>query len=434
MMQQTWKSGVSQWTARALLYLKTLAKWLVLASVTGALCGLVGTAFHVGVESATKLRGAHGWLLWGLPAAGLVIVALYKLFHTEGKGTNDVIDEVRQGKGLPLLLLPSIFVGTLLTHLCGGSAGREGAALQMGGTIGYQTGKLLHLDDQDLRTITMTGMAAFFSALFGTPVAAALFAILVISVGAMYHANLFPCLVAALVAYGVSRAFGVEPTAFAVTAPAAGVWMLIRVAALAALCALVSVLFCGAIHTAERLLAQWFPNAWLRVVVGAAAVIALTYLLGTTDYNGAGMDVITRAIEEGKAVPTAFLWKILLTAITLGAGFKGGEVVPSFFVGATFGCVMGPILGVPAGFAAAVGLAAVFCGAVNCPVASTVLAVELFGAEGLLFFALACSISYVLSGYSGLYSSQTILFSKLKAQYINVRTNAHKAGDLRKNP
>lgn len=431
-MPQTWKSAAGETLQRALLYLKTLGKWLVLAGITGILCGLVGTAFHVGVEYATELRGAHPWLLWCLPAAGLLIVAVYKLCRTEGCGTNDVIDEVRQGKGLPFLLLPSIFVGTLLTHLGGGSAGREGAALQMGGTIGYHTGKLFHLDDQDLRTVTMTGMAAFFSALFGTPVAAALFAILVVSVGAMYHANLFPCLAAALVAYGVSRLLGVAPTAFAVTAPTVELWMMLRIAVLAVLCALVSVLFCGAIHTAEHQLARLMPNAWLRAAVGGAVIVGLAHVLGTTDYNGAGMDVITRAIETGKAAPAAFVWKILLTAITLGAGFKGGEVVPSFFVGATFGCVVGPLLGIPAGFAAAVGLTAVFCGAVNCPVASTVLAVELFGADGLLYFALACSISYVLSGYSGLYSSQTILFSKLKAQYINVRTNAHKAIDLSK--
>ncbi len=432
MVPAKWKPKASQTAARVFLYLKTLGKWLVLAVITGTLCGLVGTAFHVGVEYATELRGAHPRLLWCLPAAGLLIVAVYKLCRTEGCGTNDVIEEVRQGKGLPFLLLPSIFIGTLLTHLCGGSAGREGAALQMGGTIGYHTGKVLHLDDQDVRTTTMAGMAAFFSALFGTPVAAALFAMLVISVGALYHANLFPCLVASLVAYEVSRAFGVAPTAFAVTVPDAGVGMLLRVAVLAALCALVSVLFCGAIHAAEHQLAKRIPNPWIRIVAGAAVIIALTYLLGTTDYNGAGMNVITRAIEEGKAVPAAFLLKILLTAITLGAGFKGGEVVPSFFVGATFGCVVGPLLGIPAGFAAAVGLTAVFCGAVNCPIASTVLAVELFGAQGLLFFALACSISYVLSGYSGLYSSQRILFSKLKAQYINVQTNAHKAVDLGK--
>ena len=175
---------------------------------------------------------------------------------------------------------------------------------------------------------------------------------------------------------------------------------------------------------------KWIPNAWLRAAAGGLAVIALTLLVGNRDYNGAGMDIVTRAVEEGQAHPAAFLLKILFTAVTLSAGFKGGEVVPSFFVGATFGCVAGPLLGLPAGFAAALGLVAVFCGAVNCPVASILLSVELFGDGGLLYFAVACGVSYLLSGYSGLYSSQTILYSKLKAQYINVHTNAHHAGAL----
>ena len=210
--------------------------------------------------------------------------------------------------------------------------------------------------------------------------------------------------------------------------------MMLRVAALGVLCALVSVLFCSVIHLAEHQLKHRIPNPWLRAVLGGLAVIAMTYLVGSGDYNGAGMEVITAAVERGTAHPAAFLLKLLFTAVTLGAGFKGGEVVPSFFVGATFGCVAGPLLGIPAGPAAALGLAAVFCGATNCPIASIFLSIELFGDGGLLYFAIICGISYMLSGYSGLYSSQTILYSKLKAQYINVRTNAHHAGQTHEVP
>ena len=410
----------------AALYVRSIGKWLVLAVAVGLVCGVIGTAFHVGVHEATLLRGEHPWLLWCLPLAGLVIVGFYKLTKTEGQGTNAVIDEVHLGKGLPILLLPAIFLGTVLTHLCGGSAGREGAALQMGGTIGFHTGRLFRLDDKDLRIATLAGMAAFFSALFGTPLTAAIFSIVVISVGVMYHAAMFPCLTAALTAYGVSLLLGVEPTRFTVEMPALAAGTMLRVGVLAVLCALVSVLFCGVMHTAEHLMDRYFPNAWMRVAAGGFAVIALTYLCGTTDYNGAGMEVVTAAVEQGTAHPAAFLLKLLFTAVTLAAGFKGGEVVPSFFVGATFGCVAGPLLGLPAGASAAIGLVAVFCGATNCPLASTLLSIELFGDAGLLYFALACVISYMLSGYSGLYSSQTILYSKLKAQYINVHTNEPK--------
>ena len=410
------------------LYVRTFIKWTAAAAVIGAACGLVGTLFHFGVHEVTAFRGTHPWVLYLLPLAGLVIVGFYKLTGTDGLGTDDIIDAVHQGKLLPILLLPAIFFGTILTHLCGGSAGREGAALQMGGTIGQYLGRHFQLDDRDLRVATLAGMAAFFSALFGTPLAATVFAIMVISIGVIYHVALYPSLLAALVAYGVSIHLGVEPTRFAVSVPEQTVGMFVRVALLGVLCALVSILFCQVMHGAGHLMKR-IRNPWLRVVCGGAAIIVLTLIFGT-DYNGAGMEIVTAAVEQGTvAVPWTFLLKLIFTAITLAAGFKGGEVVPSFFVGATFGCAAAPLLGLPAGFGAAVGLAAVFCGVTNCPLASTLLAVELFGAEGLLYFALACCLSYMLSGYQGLYSSQTILYSKLKAQFINVHTNAHHAGE-----
>ena len=410
------------------LYVRTFIKWTAAAAVIGAACGLVGTLFHFGVHEVTAFRGTHPWVLYLLPLAGLVIVGFYKLTGTDGLGTDDIIDAVHQGKLLPILLLPAIFFGTILTHLCGGSAGREGAALQMGGTIGQYLGRHFQLDDRDLRVATLAGMAAFFSALFGTPLAATVFAIMVISIGVIYHVALYPSLLAALVAYGVSIHLGVEPTRFAVSVPEQTVGMFVRVALLGVLCALVSILFCQVMHGAGHLMKR-ICNPWLRVACGGAAIIVLTLIFGT-DYNGAGMEIVTAAVEQGTvAVPWAFLLKLIFTAITLAAGFKGGEVVPSFFVGATFGCAAAPLLGLPAGFGAAVGLAAVFCGVTNCPLASTLLAVELFGAEGLLYFALACCLSYMLSGYQGLYSSQTILYSKLKAQFINVHTNAHHAGE-----
>ena len=414
------------------IYLCAMGKWLGVALVTGVLCGGIGTLFHQGVELVTELRMAHGWLLYILPAAGLLIGGIYKILGTAGVNTNQILEEIHSGRGVSLKLLPAIFFATLLTHLGGGSVGREGAALQMGGTLGYQAGRMLRLDDADLRISTTVGMAAFFSALFGTPLAATVFALEITNVGRVYYAQFFPCLVSALSAYGISLLFGVKATCFAVLSPEGTVGMFLRVGVLAVLCALVSVLFCEGIHVAERAAKKVLPNEWQRVIAGGCAVIALTLLLGTTDYNGAGMNVITRAVEQEKAEPAAFACKLLFTAVTLAAGYKGGEVVPSFFVGATFGCVAGPLLGVPAGFAAAIGLVSVFCGAVNCPLASTFLALELFGAGGLHYFALACALSFVFSGYSGIYSSQRILYDKLKAQYINVQTNIYRADKAKK--
>lgn len=409
-------------------YAVTLLKWMVLGGVIGLVGGIIGSLFHIGVDTATQVRLAHSWVLYLMPVGGLAIVGLYRITKTEGKGTNDVIASVHFGEQVPGLLVPVIFVSTVITHLCGGSAGREGAALQIGGGIGYQAGRLLRLGEKDLPLATLCGMSGVFAALFGTPLTATVFALEVISVGVLYYAGLVPCLTAALTGYLVSVLMGVPPTRFTVTVPGLEVRTMLLVMVLALLCAVVSILFCRGLHGVERLLKRTLKNPYLRVAVGAAVLIGLT-LLTNGDYNGAGMEVIGRAIA-GQADPWAWVWKLLFTAITIGCGFKGGEVVPSFFVGATFGCAVAPLLGLPAGFGAAVGLAAVFCGVTNCPLASTLLAVELFGAEGLLYFALACCLSYMLSGYQGLYSRQTILYSKLKAQFINVHTNAHHAGEL----
>ena len=402
-------------------YAAALLKWIVVGGLVGGVGGVVGALFHLGVNYATSVRLAHPWVLYLLPLGGLVIAGLYRLCKLEGKGTNAVIESVHFGSDVPVLLVPLIFVSTVITHLCGGSAGREGAALQIGGGIGYRTGRLLHLGEKDLPLATLCGMSGVFSALFGTPLTATVFALEVISVGVLYYAGLVPCITAAMTGYLLSLLLGVPPTRFTVAMPALDAWTMLLVLVLAILCALVSILFCRGLHITEHLAARLVKNSYLRAAAGGVVIIALTLLLGTTDYNGAGMDVIQRALN-GQANGWAWLLKLLFTAITIGCGFKGGEVVPSFFVGAAFGCWMGTLLGLPPAFAAAIGLVAVFCGAVNCPIASVVLSVEMFGAEGMLYFAMACAISYVLSGYCGLYSSQTILYSKLRAEFINVHT------------
>ena len=403
------------------LYAAALLKWIVVGGLVGGVGGVVGALFHLGVNYATSVRLAHPWVLYLLPLGGLVIAGLYRLCKLEGKGTNAVIESVHFGSDVPVLLVPLIFVSTVITHLCGGSAGREGAALQIGGGIGYRTGRLLHLGEKDLPLATLCGMSGVFSALFGTPLTATVFALEVISVGVLYYAGLVPCITAAMTGYLISLLLGVPPTRFTVAMPALDAWTMLLVLVLAILCALVSILFCRGLHITEHLAARLVKNSYLRAAAGGVVIIALTLLLGTTDYNGAGMDVIQRALN-GQANGWAWLLKLLFTAITIGCGFKGGEVVPSFFVGAAFGCWVGTLLGLPPAFAAAIGLVAVFCGAVNCPIASVVLSVEMFGAEGMLYFAMACAISYVLSGYCGLYSSQTILYSKLRAEFINVHT------------
>ncbi len=404
-----------------MLYVRTVAKWLLAAAMIGAVGGVVGTLFHAGVEYATWLRGEQSVLLWLLPVVGPAIAALYRSTRVEGLGTNAVLEAVHQGRSIPLRLAPAIFFATIFTHLAGGSAGREGAALQIGGDLGEHLGSLLRMDDKDCRLATLCGMSALFSALFGTPLAAVFFALEVVSIGVLYYSGLIPCITSSLVAYAVSLRFGIEPMRFAVAAPQTNALTLVRAAVLALGCALVSILFCEALHRTEHLAERLVKNDGLRAFLGGCLVIVLTLLAGCRDYNGAGGGVIAAAVG-GTAKPEAFLLKIVFTAVTLGCGFKGGEIVPTLFVGSTFGCAAGALLGLPAGFAAALGVTGLFCGMTNCPITSLLISVELFGADGLLCYAVVCAVSYVCSGYRGLYSSQTILYSKLRAEFINVHT------------
>ncbi len=414
--------------AHLLPYAAAVIRWLAISLAVGVPCGLLGTAFHMGVHYATEFREAHPGVLFALPVAGMACVAIYRVCESEGLSTDSAIEQVRDGEGLRLKLLPAIFLSTIITHLAGGSAGREGAALQMGGTIGLGVGRALRLDEPDTSTATLAGMAAFFSALFGTPVGATIFAMAVINVGTLYHVAYLPCFVASITAFGISLFLGVQPTRFAVAAPMLDPLMVVRVGLLAWFCAMLSVVFCEVLHKVEHAARVHVPNPWVRAAAGGAMLLVLSLAVGTGDYNGAGMDVIVRAVEGGRAEPLAFALKILFTVVTLSSGFKGGEVVPCFFIGATFGCVVGPMLGIPAGFAAAVGLISVFCAGVNCPIASMVLAVEMFGSEGIVFYALACGLAFALSGYTGLYSSQRIVFDKLRPVRIEVNANAYHEG------
>lgn len=395
-------------------HLKILVKWLVIASVLGILGGFAGSAFHFSVDYVTEMRSHNLWLIFLLPVGAVIITALYDIFKSKGKlDTDRIIISVITNEKVPLVMAPLIFVSTVITHLLGGSAGREGAALQLGGSIGYNLGKLFRLDKHDIHIIVMSGMSAVFSALFGTPVAAAFFALEVSNVGVFHYAGLVPCLIASSSAFLVSRFFGIAPVRFDIissfdfSAISFG-----KVIVLAVLCALVSILFCTAIKGTEKLSKTLFPNRYLRGIIGGGLLVLLTLLLRTYDYNGAGMDIISKAIS-GEAKYEAFLLKILFTAITISAGFKGGEIVPTFFVGATFGCAIGQLLGLDASFSASLGFSALFCGVVNCPVASVLLATEIFGAEGILAYATACGICYMMSGKFSLYKSQRFAFSKL---------------------
>ena len=388
-----------------------LGRWALFGAALGVVCGLAGAAFHAAVSSVTALRGAQPWVIWLLPLGGAAVAALYSLTRQHGVGTTAVVAAAQDSGDVPALLAPTIFAGAVLTHFVGGSAGREGAALQIGGSLASTASRALHFSASERSIAVLCGMAAVFSALFGTPVGAAVFVLEMTCVGALRYDALLPCAIASGAAYAVTQALGIEATRFAVPMPELSLGLTLRAAVLAALCALLSVGVCAAYHKTEHLAAHAIPKPVLRAVVGGCAVLALTLLFGT-DYNGAGEPIFRRALETGECAPEAFALKLLFTAVSLGFGFRGGEVVPTFFIGATFGCTVGPLLGIPAPFAAAIGLTATFCGASNCPLGTLLLALELFGGGRAEVFALVCAVSYVLSGVGGLYPNQRFLYPK----------------------
>ena len=400
-------------------------KWVIFSILSGILIGSVGTLFDKAMTFVTGARADHPWLICLLPVGGLAIVGCYYLLHAQNDaGTNLVISAIQSGDHLPVRLAPLIFLSTLTTHLLGGSAGREGAALQLGGSLGGGLGSLLRLDEKDKHVMIMCGMSAAFSALFGTPLAAAIFSMEVISVGIMYYSALVPCVIASLVAHGIASMAGAVPETFVISQiPDFTVISAVKISVLAILCALVSILFCVTLHGTEHLYKRFLKNPFLRVFAGGCIVVLLTALVGDQTYNGAGMDFIWRCMEEATVRPEAFLVKILFTAATLCAGFKGGEIVPSFFAGAAFGCLFGCLTGFSPTLCTAVGMISVFCGVTNCPITSLLISFELFGYTGVPYFLLSVAFSYMLSGYFGLYNSQKIVYSKFKTNYINRKTS-----------
>ena len=406
-------------------YAKTFIKWLICSAIIGITCGAVGTAFHYSVEYVTQFRSGHSWIIFLLPAAGLLIVFLYRAGGIKhDKGTNLVIGSIRNPEyNVPFRMAPLIFITTVITHLFGGSAGREGAALQIGGSLGASIGKLIKMDDNDKQIMTLCGMSAVFAALFGTPVTAALFSVEVISIGILYYSALVPCILSATISYAITEKFHITPTYFILNqVPEMSLATGIRVIILSVAAAVLSILFCMSMQVIGKTFKKYLKNQYLRILVGGVLLVLLTLAVRCNDYNGAGMNIIEQAIH-GTAKPEAFILKLLFTCITIGCGFRGGEIVPSFFIGATFGCTLGGWIGLDPGFGAAMGLVCLFCGVVNCPLASLVLSIELFGASGILLFAIGCSVSYMLSGYYSLYSEQKIIYSKLRPHYVNLYTN-----------
>lgn len=411
-------------TKNVLAYLVTLMKWLVSAAVIGVLAGLVGFLFGWLLEEIGVLRSEIPWLLYFLPLSGLAIMLLYKLAgEQQNKGTNLVISAVHSDEHVAFKILPLIFSSTLLSHLCGASVGREGAALQMGGSLGNTIAKILKMDAKDTKILIMAGMSACFAALFGTPVTAAIFSIEVVSVGIMHYAALVPCIVSSIIASRIAGLLGLAGEHFIIADfnlnyDALGDIAYVKIIILGLICAAASILFITVLHNTEHFLKNQFKNPYLRVFLTGAAVILLTTILDTESFLSSGIGLINSSFHNSSPW-YYFLLKIVFTSICIGGGYKGGEIVPSLCIGATLGSCLSLVLNLPTDLCAACGMVGVFVSVTNCPISTILLAIEMFGIGNLNFYAIIIAICYLLSGYYSLYNSQRFMYSKTRTDYIN---------------
>ncbi|TVP88682.1 MAG: voltage-gated chloride channel protein [Pseudomonadaceae bacterium] len=399
-------------------YLRLLGhvlKWLLLAGLIALLAGTASAVFLFGLQWATNTRTDNPWLIWLLPVAGFVVGWVYLRWgESVVAGNNQLLDEIHDTrKVIPLRMAPLVLWGTITSHLFGASVGREGTAVQMGGSLADQLTGLFRLGAEDRRIILMAGISAGFASVFGTPIGAAVFALEVLATGRLRYEAILPCLVAAVLADQVALWWGVQHDHYLLPQiPAISLWTLSAMVLAGIIFGLTARLFAEATHGITALMRRKVSYSPLRPFIGGVVIAAAVFALGTDRYIGLGIPVIMEAFEQSVS-PWDFAGKLAFTVVSLGSGFKGGEVTPLFYIGATLGNALAPLFNLPFGMLAAIGFVAVFAGAANTPLASTLMAMELFGAEIGIFAGIACVVSYLFSGHTGIYSSQRLGHGKL---------------------
>lgn len=390
---------------------KALAEWTWLGAAAGVACGLASGVFLILLDRATRYREAHSAIVYTLPLAGLVIGLVYERWGKPIKGGNNlIIDTIHdESEQVPLRMAPMVLVGTVLTHLFGGSAGREGTAVQMGASLADELAHRLRVGRAARRQLLAAGIAGGFGSVFGTPVAGAIFGLEVVSVGRVEYDALVPALIASVVGDYVTRSLGVVHTAYP-AAPVVELTPLVfgKLIVIGVAMALATIAFVELTHLLKRTLERRVPRLPIRMFVGGCALLVMWKLIGSDDYLGLGVPTIVRAFTDPNLVWYAFAAKLVFTAVTLSSGYLGGEVTPLFFVGAALGSVAARLLGLPIALGAGVGIAAVFAAAANTPIALSIMAVELLGAPAFPHVVIVCVVAYLLSGHRGIYPAQRL--------------------------
>ncbi len=395
-------------------FLVLLAKWSLLGGAVGVMAGIASAVFLVSLKWATDFRIAYTPIIYLLPVAGFAVGWIYHRFgSTASQGNNLVIEEVNtNATRIPRRMAPMILVGTVVTHLFGGSAGREGTAIQMGASLADGLRRLLKINGDDRRLMIMAGISGGFGSVFGTPVAGFVFGMEVQSMGRIRYDGLVPCLAAAIVGDLTTRAIGVAHSHYP-HLPNVEIdpLLLIKVLIAGVAFGLASMLFVELTHAVKALHFRNVPYPPLRPFFGGVVVIGLALIMDSRDYLGLSLPLIQKSLNGEGVVTFAFLLKLIFTAITLGSGFLGGEVTPLFVIGSTLGYTLGRLMGVDPIFMASIGFVAVFAGSSNTPMACTLMAIELFGGAPL-YLMLGCVVAYLASGHRGIYVTQRISAAK----------------------